>query len=221
MSQNRIEQLIEEMYEYIEGCKPKGFSATQVVVMKEEIYDILDEMKLKIPEEIKRCAKVVANKDQIIANAEERAEKIIADAKRQAEMLVQESEIMRQAYLQANEMVSRATTQANQIFREASEEAELVSTQALNYTNNLLAVVERSIAHTLEETRVKTEDMLRVLEDNLQTVQENRRELNEDVVPQKQETATVAAKEEKMIEYQEEDDDLYNIDSDAFLNNID
>ena len=98
MSQNRIEQLIEEMYEYIEGCKPKGFSATQVVVMKEEIYDILDEMKLKIPEEIKRCAKVVANKDQIIASAEERAEKIIADAKRQAEMLVQESEIMRQAY---------------------------------------------------------------------------------------------------------------------------
>ena len=74
MSQNRMEQLIEEMYEYIEGCKPKGFSTTQVIVMKEEIYDILDEMKLKIPEEIKRCAKVVANKDQIIANAEERAE---------------------------------------------------------------------------------------------------------------------------------------------------
>ena len=91
MSQNRIEQLIEEMYEYIEGCKPKGFSTTQVIVMKEEIYDILDEMKLKIPEEIKRCAKVVSNKDQIIANAEERAEKIIADAKRQAEMLVQDS----------------------------------------------------------------------------------------------------------------------------------
>ena len=219
MSQNRIEQLIEEMYEYIEGCKPKGFSATQVVVMKEEIYDILDEMKLKIPEEIKRCAKVVANKDQIIANAEERAEKIIADAKRQAEMLVQESEIMRQAYLQANEMVSRATTQANQIFREASEEAELVTNQALNYTNNLLAIVERSIAHTLEETKTKTEDMLRTLEDNLQIVQENRRELNEDVTVQETEVAT----KEERTEYRgdEEEDDLYDIDSDAFLENID
>jgi spermidine synthase len=49
--------------------------------MKEEIYDILDEMKLKIPEEIKRCAKVVANKDQIIASAEERAEKITKSCK--------------------------------------------------------------------------------------------------------------------------------------------
>ncbi len=219
MSQNRMEQLIDELYEYIESCKPKGFSTTQVVVMKEAIYDILDEMKLKIPEEIKRCAKVVSNKDQIIANAEERAEKIIADAKRQAEMLVQESEIMRQAYLQANEMVARATTQANQIFQEASEEAEKVSVGALEYTNKLLAVVEHSVAHTYEETKVRTEEMLRTLEENLRIVQDNRREINEDMVPQE---PMAAAKEEAEEEYPvAEDDDMYNIDSDAFLENID
>ena len=216
MSQNRIEQLIEEMYEYIEGCKPKGFSATQVVVMKEEIYDILDEMKLKIPEEIKRCAKVVANKDQIIASAEERAEKIIADAKRQAEMLVQESEIMRQAYLQANEMVSRATQQADSIFQQASSDAETISMGALRYTNDMLSEVERVIAYTYEEAKAKTEAMLTTLEENLKIVQENRRELNEEVVPQEQEAST---KEEK-TEYHGDDDDMYNFDADAFLDNI-
>lgn len=217
MSQNRIEQLIEEMYEYIEGCKPKGFSATQVVVMKEEIYDILDEMKLKIPEEIKRCAKVVANKDQIIANAEERAEKIIADAKRQAEMLVQESEIMRQAYLQANEMVSRATQQADSIFQQASSDAETISMGALRYTNDMLTQVERVIALTYEEAKAKTDAMLATLEENLKIVQENRRELNEEVVPQEQ--PTIATKEEK-AEYRD-DDDMYDFDSDTFLDNID
>lgn len=216
MSQNRIEQLIEEMYEYIEGCKPKGFSATQVVVMKEEIYDILDEMKLKIPEEIKRCAKVVANKDQIIANAEERAEKIIADAKRQAEMLVQESEIMRQAYLQANEMVSRASQQADSIYQQASSDAETISLGALRYTNDMLTEVERVIAHTYEEAKAKTEAMLTTLEENLKIVQENRRELNEDVVPQEE----VAALEDKK-EYRENNDDMYDFDSDTFLDNID
>ena len=217
MSQNRIEQLIEEMYEYIEGCKPKGFSATQVVVMKEEIYDILDEMKLKIPEEIKRCAKVVANKDQIIASAEERAEKIIADAKRQAEMLVQESEIMRQAYLQANEMVSRATQQADSIFKQASDDAETISMGALRYTNDMLSEVERVIAYTYEEAKAKTEAMLTTLEENLKMVQENRRELNEEVVPQ--DTPTVAAQESKQ-ERHDDDDDLYDFDADAFLDNI-
>jgi len=218
MSQNRIEQLIEEMYEYIEGCKPKGFSTTQVVVMKEEIYDILDEMKLKIPEEIKRCAKVVANKDQIIANAEERAEKIIADAKRQAEMLVQESEIMRQAYLQANEMVSRATQQADSIFQQASSDAETISMGALRYTNDMLTEVERVIAYTYEEAKAKTEAMLLTLEENLRIVQENRRELNEEVAPQ--ETPTAAAQETKPG-YNGDDDDLYDFDADTFLDNID
>ena len=217
MSQNRIEQLIEEMYEYIEGCKPKGFSTTQVVVMKEEIYDILDEMKLKIPEEIKRCAKVVANKDQIIASVEERAEKIIADAKRQAEMLVQESEIMRQAYLQANEMVSRATQQADTIFQQASNDAETISMGALRYTNEMLTEVERVIAYTYEEAKAKTEAMLTTLEENLKIVQENRRELNEEVVPQEVPTATA---QETKPERREEDDDLYNFDADAFLDNI-
>lgn len=218
MSQNRIEQLIEELYEYIEGCKPKGFSATQVVVMKEEVFDILDEMKLKIPEEIKRCAKVVANKDQIIANAEERAEKIIADAKRQAEMLVQESEIMRQAYLQANEMLSKAGQQAEGLYQQANSDAEAISMGALRYTNEMLSEVERVIASTYEETKAKTEAMINALEENLKIVRENRRELNEDVVPQEQ--GNNAASEEK-TEYRDKEDDLYDIDSDAFFDNID
>ena len=220
MSQ-KIEQLIEELYEYIEGCKPKGFSfnSTQVIVMKEEIYDILDEMKLKIPEEIKRCAKVVANKDQIIANAEERAEKIIADAKRQAEMLVQESEIMRQAYLQANEMVSRATQQADSIFQQASNDAETISMGALRYTNDMLTEVERVIAYTYEEAKAKTEAMLTTLEENLKIVQENRRELNEEVVPQ--EAPSAAAQETKPEHHGDDDDDMYNFDDDTFLDNID
>ena len=216
MSQNRMEQLIDELCEYIESCKPKGFSTTQVVVMKEAIYDIVDEMRLKIPEEIKRCAKVVSNKDQIIANAEERAERIIADAKRQAEMLVQESEIMRQAYLQANEMVARATTQANRMIQEANEEAEKVSVGALEYTNSLLAAVERSVAHTYEETKVRTEDMLRTLEENLRVIQDNRREINEDMVPQESVTAT----QEAPVAHQEEDDELYDLNGDDFFDNV-
>lgn len=218
MSQNRIEQLIEEMYEYIEGCKPKGFSTTQVVVMKEEIYDILDEMKLKIPEEIKRCAKVVANKDQIIANAEERAEKIIADAKRQAEMLVQESEIMRQAYLQANEMVSRASQQAESMYQQANRDADTISRGALRYTNDMLTEVERLIEQTYEETRQRTEAMLSNLEENLKIVKENRRELNEDVVPQEE---APAKEEPNQGEYRNTaEDDGYDFDSDTFLNHI-
>ncbi len=186
MSSKKIEQLIDDIYEYIEGCKPKGFSTTQVIVMKDEIYDLLDEMRLKIPDEIKRCAKVVANRDQIIANAEERAEKIIADAKIQAEALVHESEIMRQAYLQANEMVSRATQQADSIMQAVNYDAEQMRAGALAYTNDMLTEIERVISITYEATREKTQAMLNAMEQNLEIVRENRRELNEEIVPEQE-----------------------------------
>lgn len=214
MSQNRIEQLIEEMYEYIEGCKPKNFSATQVIVTKEEIYDILDEMRLKVPEEIRRCAKVVANKEQILANATEQAERIIADAKYKAEQLVQESEIRSQAYMQANAMTSRAAAQANQMIQEATEAAEAINSNALSYTDELLAVVERTFEHTYAETKARTEELLRVLEENIQIVKENRSEL---IVVPPEETAPA----EDRSAYRSAADDLYDLDSDAFLNNID
>lgn len=185
MSQNRIEQLIEELYEYIEGCKPKGFSfnSTQVIVMKEDIYDILDEMKLKIPEEIKRCARVVAQKEQIIASAEEKAERIVEEAKRQAEMLVQESEIMRQAYLQANEMLSMAGQKAEEMCLQAQEQAEIITTGALQYTDEMFHKMESVLAITYNETRKRNDDMLSILEENLRIVQENRRDLQENVAP--------------------------------------
>lgn len=184
MSQ-KIEQLIDELYEYIEGCKPKGFSfnSTQVIVMKEEIYDILDEMKLKIPEEIKRCARVVAQKEQIIASAEEKAERIVEEAKRQAEMLVQESEIMRQAYLQANEMLSMAGQKAESMCIEAQQQAEMITTGALQYTDEMFHKMESVLALTYNETKKRNDDMLSILEENLRIVQENRRDLQENVAP--------------------------------------
>lgn len=221
MSQNRIESLIEELYEYIESCKPRGFSATQVVVSKEEIYDILDEMKLRVPDEIRQCAKVIQNKNQILAAAEERAEKIIEDARRQAEMLVQDDEIVRQAFLKAQEMVSRSSAQADQLYRESNEAAEQITMSALDYTNKMLAAVENVITQTYEETKERTEAMLQTLEANLRIIQENRRELTEDVAPQEEEAAVREPMVPAIGNYSDDDDDeLYNLDADAFLDNV-
>lgn len=219
MSSKRIEQLIDDIYEYIESCKPKGFGGTQVIVPKEELYDLLDEMRLKVPDEIKRCQKMIANRDAIIANAEERAEKIISDAKQQAETLVHESEIMRQAYLQANEMVSRATQQADGIMQAVSSDAEQIRTGALGYTNDMLGVIEQVISSAYEDTRMKTEALLEALHQNLEIVSANRKELCEQVAPDIPEKTEAEQAEEMSYEDSETED--YDIDSDAFLRNID
>lgn len=218
MSSSKIEQLIDNIYEYIESCKPKGFSTSQVIVPKDELYDLLDELRLRVPDEVKRCQKMLVNRDAIIANAQERAEKIIADAKLQAEALVHDSEIMRQAYLQANEMVSRATQEADGIMQAVNRDADQIRTGALAYTNDMLAEVERVMSMAYEDTRGKSEALLESIRRNLEIVSENRRELCEDVAPQ----AVEMPQEPRGNYYTSDEESVYDdLNGDDFLRNID
>ena len=47
---SRIEQLIDEIEEYVEGCKPAPFSQSKIIVQKEQLYELLTELRLKTPD---------------------------------------------------------------------------------------------------------------------------------------------------------------------------
>ncbi len=59
---SRIEQIIEEIEEYIDGCKPQTFSSSKIIVNREEMEELLNELRIKTPEEIKRYQKIISNK---------------------------------------------------------------------------------------------------------------------------------------------------------------
>ena len=63
---SRIEQIIEEIEEYVESCKYQPLSTTKIIVNKEEIEELLRELRLKTPDEIKRYQKIISNKDAIL-----------------------------------------------------------------------------------------------------------------------------------------------------------
>ena len=54
---SRMEQIIEEIEEYIDNCKYQPLSSTKIVVNKDELEELLTELKMKTPEEIKRYQK--------------------------------------------------------------------------------------------------------------------------------------------------------------------
>ena len=70
---SRIEEIIDSIYDYVESCKPTAFSQAKVVVSKDELLDLVDELKRRTPEEIKRSQKVIANRENILKSAEEEA----------------------------------------------------------------------------------------------------------------------------------------------------
>lgn len=225
MAMSRIEQLIEDIYEFVESCKMQPLSQTKVVVPKDQLYDLLDELRLRTPDEIKRYQKIIANRDAIIADAEQKSLQIQAEAKEKAKALVNDNEIMQQAYYQANEMVSNASAQAEAMLKSANEDAEQIRAGALAYTNEILGEVEGILQNAFEHTKSKSEALVEALKHNLDIVTNNKRELMEQLSPQPQQSVILPEEElssegNSMAENNFEDND-FNFDENTFLQDID
>ena len=123
---SRIEQIIEEIEEYIDGCKYQALSSSKIIVNKDELEELLNELRSKTPEEIKRYQKIISNKEAILADAQAKADAIIAKAQVKTDELVSEHQIMQQAYAQANEVVMIATKQSVYFYFNISEEMSIL-----------------------------------------------------------------------------------------------
>ena len=80
MNPSRIEKAIDEIYDYVENCKPAKLAPNKVTVAKDELYDLLDALRMCAPEEIRTYQKIIHNRDQILAKANAEAEQIRSQA---------------------------------------------------------------------------------------------------------------------------------------------
>ena len=58
---SKIDQIIEEIEDYIESCKFQPLSSTKIIVNKEEIVELIAELRQRTPEEVKRYQKMISN----------------------------------------------------------------------------------------------------------------------------------------------------------------
>ncbi len=175
---SRIEQLIDEIEEYVDGCKYQALSNTKIIVNKEEIDELLRELRMKTPDEIKRYQKIISNKEAILNDARAKAEALINEATIHTNELINEHEIMQQAYAQANEVVTMATRQAQEILDNATNEANSMRMAAMQYTDDILANVENLLTQTMRTTSEHYESFIGTLNQYSDVVNANRVELN-------------------------------------------
>ncbi len=103
---SKIEQIIDEIEEYIDNCKPHNFSSSKIVVNRDEIDELLTELRMKTPEEIKRYQKIISNQEAILADAKSKGRgNYCNQAQIKTDEFISEHQIMQQAYAQANEVV--------------------------------------------------------------------------------------------------------------------
>ncbi len=175
---SRIEQLIDEIEEYIAGCKPKLLSSTEIIVNRDEMEELLRELKMKTPDEIKRYQKIISNKEAILEDAQKKAEALINEATIHTNQLINEHEIMQQAYAQANEVVTMASKQAQEILDTATTEANSVRMAAMQYMDDMLAHLEKIISDSTQSAVSNYEGLVGSLNHYKDVIQSNRNELH-------------------------------------------
>ncbi len=139
MGKKGVEEMIDQIEIFIENCKYQPLSQTKIVVHKEELESMLEELKLKLPSEIERCRKIMRNKEAILADARTRSDAIITESVNEANRLVDQHNITELANVRANEILEMARNQAQQIVDQASEEANEIRLGAMYYTKDKLS----------------------------------------------------------------------------------
>lgn len=174
---SRIESIINEIEDYISSCKPLPLSSTKIAVNKEEMDELIRELRLKTPDEIKKYQKLISNKEAILADARDQAERMIRDAQVHTETLINEHEIMQRAVEQANAVIADASAKAQQIVDKAVEDANNIRLGAIQYTDDMLANLQMIIEHSLENNKSKYDALMNSLNKDLNIVVSNRKEL--------------------------------------------
>lgn len=205
-----IEDIIEEIEEYIDGCKSSAFSSSKIIVNRDEIEGLIHTLKLKIPTEISKYQKIINNRDNIIKDAQRQANEIVSAAQIQTNELVSEHQIMQQAYAKANEVVMIAAKDAEERLNAATTDANEIRRSAIQYTDDLLAKFQEVLKKSIDTTRTKQNQYLDLMQGYLDTVVSNRMQLNpnpvieEDPIPVKPEIINnpepIEVKSEDMVD---------------------
>jgi F0F1-type ATP synthase membrane subunit b/b' len=145
--------------------------------VKEELEEMISELRLKTPDEIKKYQKLLANKDQILNDANEQARSIIEAAQIHTNELVNEHEIMQRAITEGQQYIDQAQMEAENILNRAVEDANTIRFNAIKYTDDMLEQLQRIIQHSIESNASKHDALMQDLNKTLEVVTGNREAL--------------------------------------------
>jgi cell division septum initiation protein DivIVA len=112
------------------------------VVDEDRVLEIIDQMRISIPDEVKKSQQVLAQRDRVMAQAQEEANRTLSLAKRRGE----ES-------LSRDTIVEAAHERAEQILEQARADADSIHFEADDYTVETLAALEDELTRLLNQTR--------------------------------------------------------------------
>lgn len=179
MSEKYLHEMIDDIEILIDEAKPARFNPGKVVIDRDVLITVIEELRKQIPGEVERSHKVMMNKDAILEDARIKAQNIVDQAAREAGELIDENEIVEMAKMRAKEMEEAALNHANDVIHNANEEAEQVRYGALQYTCDIMEDVQDYITKVKEGQRSLFDQLLSTLDSDIESISTNYEEIRQ------------------------------------------
>lgn len=143
-----VYDLLEELEAVLDQSRGVPFSNNKVTVDKEELYEIITEIKLHLPNEIKQSKWVIEERNKILIDAQKEADEIIKNAEERMNKLIDENEVTKRAYEQAAIIVENSRKSAKEMRLGATEYADGVLALAENQLKEMMDIIHQENIHT-------------------------------------------------------------------------
>ncbi len=138
----RIDVLIDELQEILDGAFTLPLSGGKTVVNAERLREVVEEIRTNLPGEVKQAKSIVADRTNILNKAREEAESIVQTAEERVRTMSQQSEIVRLAQEKAKGIIFNANNQAEQIKKAAND-----------YIDNLMKKADEELSKNLSDLK--------------------------------------------------------------------
>jgi cell division septum initiation protein DivIVA len=136
-----ILHLVDRLEELFNESRPIPFT-NNVIVDEDRMLDLIDQMRVAIPEEVKSAQKLVAERDRTLAQAQEEAQRTLKLAREKSETIIERDSI-----------VEAAASRADQVLAQAQQEAEATRQEADQYVQDVLMSLELEMERVLNQVR--------------------------------------------------------------------
>lgn len=149
-----IQFLVERLEALVVNARKLPMTS-QVILEQATVLDLIDQLRVAIPEEVRQARKINAESERAIARAREEAEQIIGAAQEQAAVLLQDQSVLRHAETKAAQIERGAQDKAEETMRGADQYASDVLVRLESDLVKTLSVIKKSL-EVLEERKPET-----------------------------------------------------------------
>ncbi len=158
-----ILHLVDRLEELFNESRPIWFTHS-VMVDEDRMLDLIDQMRVSIPEEIKKAQQILAQRDRILAQAQEEANRTIQLAREKAEQMIERDAIIQAAHARAEQIIQQARLETESTKRDADEyvleslsRLEVELEKMLNQVRNGVRALQSERQQAMTPTSLQTD----------------------------------------------------------------